>query len=143
MQRGGQLFRDRVTGKPVYLFIDQYGVEWMAESKWGFRVRRSVRLATTPEGGYLVEDNLLKGYQYSIPSKENGVRVHTNHLGARMFVKACREEGTPDDVIESAIDVYTDYGWRPLSRLMINKYVKQKQVWKEQYTNAKLKIAYD
>jgi hypothetical protein len=35
------LFTDVVNGKPVNLYIDDYGVEWMAQSKWGFRTKRN------------------------------------------------------------------------------------------------------
>ena len=34
------LFTDSVNGKPVNLYIDKYGTEWMAQSKLGFRTKR-------------------------------------------------------------------------------------------------------
>lgn len=35
-----KLFTDMVNGKPVNLYIDNHGVEWMAQSKWGFRTKK-------------------------------------------------------------------------------------------------------
>ena len=34
------LFHDCVNGRLVCLYIDCYDTQWMAQSKWGFRVRR-------------------------------------------------------------------------------------------------------
>jgi hypothetical protein len=34
------LFTDVCNGVPVNLYIDDYGVEWMAQYKWGFRTKR-------------------------------------------------------------------------------------------------------
>jgi hypothetical protein len=40
MKCEGSLFTDVVNGRSVNLYIDDYGVEWMAQSKWGFRTKR-------------------------------------------------------------------------------------------------------
>jgi hypothetical protein len=34
---GRCLFVDKVNGREVWLYIDKYGKEWMAQSKWGMR----------------------------------------------------------------------------------------------------------
>ena len=34
------LFWDRVNGKAVCLYTDCYGIEWMAQSKFGLRTKR-------------------------------------------------------------------------------------------------------
>ena len=34
------LFYDHIGGKNVNLYLDRYGVEWMATSKWAPRVKR-------------------------------------------------------------------------------------------------------
>lgn len=38
---GRCLFVDKINRKEVWLFIDCYGVEYMAQSKFGFRVKRT------------------------------------------------------------------------------------------------------
>lgn len=38
------LFTDVVNNRPVNLYIDKYGTEWMAQSKWGFRTERNEKL---------------------------------------------------------------------------------------------------
>lgn len=35
------LFTDAVNGSTVNLYIDKYGTEWMAQSKWGFRTEKN------------------------------------------------------------------------------------------------------
>lgn len=35
------LFTDVVNNRPVNLYIDKYGTEWMAQSKWGFRTEKN------------------------------------------------------------------------------------------------------
>lgn len=35
------LFIDVVNGKDVNLYIDKYGIEWMAQSKFGYRTQRN------------------------------------------------------------------------------------------------------
>lgn len=40
MKRVEHLFTDCVSGKGVWLYRDCYGQEWMADSRFGFRVRR-------------------------------------------------------------------------------------------------------
>lgn len=40
MKKQCVLFIDQVNGKEVYLWIDKYGAEYMAHSKFGFRVKR-------------------------------------------------------------------------------------------------------
>jgi hypothetical protein len=35
------LFTDVVNGKSVNLYTDKYGTEWMAQSKWGFRIEKN------------------------------------------------------------------------------------------------------
>lgn len=35
------LFWDRVNGKAVCLYIDKFGTEWLAQSKFGYRVKRN------------------------------------------------------------------------------------------------------
>jgi hypothetical protein len=43
MSCGGYLFTDKVSGKPVSLWYDYYGREWMADNRWGwFRVERNI-----------------------------------------------------------------------------------------------------
>jgi hypothetical protein len=39
MEKTGQAFTDMVNRGVVYYWIDCYGHRWMAETKWGFRVR--------------------------------------------------------------------------------------------------------
>jgi hypothetical protein len=41
MQKVKSLFTDVVNGKTVYLYVDKYGIEWMAQSKIGLRCRRN------------------------------------------------------------------------------------------------------
>lgn len=41
MQRKECLFIDKVSNKPVYLYIDCYGVEWMASYYWTDRIKRN------------------------------------------------------------------------------------------------------
>jgi hypothetical protein len=38
MEMKYSLFYDHIEGKNVYLWEDCYGVEWMAQTKYGFRV---------------------------------------------------------------------------------------------------------
>ena len=40
MRYENSLFMDVVNGKSVNIYIDGYGTEWMAQSKWGFRTKR-------------------------------------------------------------------------------------------------------
>jgi hypothetical protein len=37
---GECLFVDKVNSREVWLYIDKYGKEWMAQSKWGMRCTR-------------------------------------------------------------------------------------------------------
>lgn len=37
---GRCLFVDKVNGREVWLYIDKYGKEWMAQSKWEMRCAR-------------------------------------------------------------------------------------------------------
>ena len=37
---GRGLFVDKVNGRKVWLYIDKYGKEWMAQSKWEMRCAR-------------------------------------------------------------------------------------------------------
>ena len=37
---GRCLFVDKVNGREVWLYIDRYGKEWMAQSKWEMRCER-------------------------------------------------------------------------------------------------------
>ena len=39
MEKTGQSFTDMVNWGVVYYWIDCYGDRWMAEHKWGFRVK--------------------------------------------------------------------------------------------------------
>lgn len=41
MRKVTSLFMDVVNGKVVNLYVDKYGIEWMAQSKFGFRCRRN------------------------------------------------------------------------------------------------------
>ena len=34
------LFWDKVNGKAVNLYVDKFGDEWIAQSKFGFRIKR-------------------------------------------------------------------------------------------------------
>jgi hypothetical protein len=34
------LFWDKVSGNCVNLYVDKFGVEWMATNKFGYRVKR-------------------------------------------------------------------------------------------------------
>jgi hypothetical protein len=38
MEKLDKSFYDSIDGDVVHYWIDCYGVEWMAVSKWGFRV---------------------------------------------------------------------------------------------------------
>lgn len=40
MKPTGQSFYDSIAGEDVKFWVDCYGVEWMAVSKWGMRVSR-------------------------------------------------------------------------------------------------------
>ena len=37
---GRCLFVDKVNGREVWLYLDKYGEEWLAQSKWGMRCER-------------------------------------------------------------------------------------------------------
>lgn len=39
MEKTGQSFTDSVSWGVVYYWVDCYGDRWMAETKWGFRVK--------------------------------------------------------------------------------------------------------
>lgn len=39
MKREQNLFLDKVNRKVVNLYVDCYGVKWMAKSKFGYRIR--------------------------------------------------------------------------------------------------------
>ena len=39
MKQTGEYFIDVVTGGIVFYWVDCYGERWMAERKWGFRVK--------------------------------------------------------------------------------------------------------
>jgi hypothetical protein len=41
MRKVTSLFMDVVNGQVVNLYVDRYGIEWMAQSKYGFRCRRN------------------------------------------------------------------------------------------------------
>lgn len=41
MRKVTSLFMDVVNGQVVNLYVDKYGIEWMAQSKFGFRCRRN------------------------------------------------------------------------------------------------------
>lgn len=39
LKRDGYLFTDKVSGEPVFLYIDKHGKKWMKSSRWSlFRV---------------------------------------------------------------------------------------------------------
>ena len=38
MEKLDKSFYDSIGGDVVHYWVDSYGVEWMAVSKWGFRV---------------------------------------------------------------------------------------------------------
>lgn len=49
MDREGLAFRDVVSGRPVYYFVDAFGRRWMAEHRWArFRVRATYGSAKEP-----------------------------------------------------------------------------------------------
>jgi hypothetical protein len=39
MEKTGQAFTNMVSWGVMYYWVDCYGQRWMAEQKWGFRVR--------------------------------------------------------------------------------------------------------
>jgi hypothetical protein len=39
MRNTGNAFRDTISWNQVYRWVDCYGDEWLAESRWGFRVK--------------------------------------------------------------------------------------------------------
>lgn len=39
MKQTGEYFIDMVTRGIVFYWVDCYGDKWMAENKWGFRVK--------------------------------------------------------------------------------------------------------
>lgn len=41
MRKVTSLFMDVVNGQVVNLYVDKYGIEWMAQSKFGSRCRRN------------------------------------------------------------------------------------------------------
>lgn len=41
MEKITPLFIDVVNGKHVNLYIDKYGIEWMAQSKFGYITKRN------------------------------------------------------------------------------------------------------
>lgn len=43
MKRKRFLFIDQVEGKEVFLYVDKYGTEWMANyNHWTYRVKRGI-----------------------------------------------------------------------------------------------------
>jgi hypothetical protein len=52
MKRKYCLFIDKVDGKEVFLYVDCYGTEWMANfNRFGFRVLRSSTESERTMGG--------------------------------------------------------------------------------------------
>ena len=39
MRKTGNLFYDSIGGQVIYQWVDCYGDVWLAESRWGFRVK--------------------------------------------------------------------------------------------------------
>jgi hypothetical protein len=39
MRKTGNSFRDDISWNQVYRWVDCYGDEWLAESRWGFRTK--------------------------------------------------------------------------------------------------------
>ena len=42
MRKTGNSFTDKVTWNIVYQWVDCYNDVWMAESRWGFRVKTNI-----------------------------------------------------------------------------------------------------
>ena len=75
-----------------------------------------------------IEDKTLDGYLYrNTPIKSNdpnkkSINVHTGSGGAKELIKAYRDAGIEDNIIETLIEVNTDeYGWQTLSNIKIKK----------------------